>query len=259
MNSARTCDRPLILLLYLPVSSNTTLLRSSHVRTVKLLDRYMHALSMPSNSVVEQLNCCSSSSATVVVAEEACHYSFAMQPAVHHPYAHGNSQEKRQESNELAWQDQLPTKQEWLQQSWRAANEKTWVRTGEPLDTHTPLAPFFSDKPRARSAHTTHLSSTLTPRRCRRGKSLSEGKRTRRRHFSLEHENLMDVPRASLLCSRDQFWRSSKTGISWRGTDRSNKQTMLAANVARGRCREYYVHPCGGRASLAQSVLLAAM
>jgi hypothetical protein len=129
------------------------------------------------------------------------------------------------------------------------------VRTGEPRDTHTPLAPFFSDKPRARSAHTTHLSSTLTPRRRRRGKSLSARKRTRRRHFLLEHENLMDVPRASLLCSRDQFWRSSKTGISWRGTDRSNKQTMLAANVSRGRCREYYVHPCGGRASLCSWLL----
>jgi hypothetical protein len=139
---------------------------------------------------------------------------------------------------------QLPTKQEWLQQSWRAANEKTWERIGEPLDTHTPLAPSS----RTRSAHTTHLSSTKPhdTEECGRGKNcLPARKRTRRRHFLLEHENLMDVPRASLPCSRDHFWRSSKTGISWRGTDRSNKQTMLAAYV-----REYYVHPCGGRASL---------
>ena len=64
----------------------------------------------------------------------------------------------REESNELAWQDQLPTKQEWLQQSWKAANENTWERTGEPLDTHTPLAP---------SSRTKQGQGRLTPHTCR--------------------------------------------------------------------------------------------
>ena len=96
---------------------------------------------------------------------------------------------------------------------------------------------IFSDKLRARSAHTTHLSSsTLTPA----GACQQARKRTRRRHFLLEHENLMPLADYDLvITSRD---RERQQYLGGELVDRTNKTDECLE-----RRREYYVHPCGAR------------
>ena len=165
----------------------------------------MHAWWMLSRCGVEVLNCSSGTysklgkTATIVAQPER----------------------GREESNELACrQDHAATNKTGMAPTIMESSQREYMGADRGATGHSHSSgSIFSDKTRARSAHTSHLSSTLTPA----GACQQARKRTRRRHFLLEHDREPDA--ASRLCSRDHFSRSRTTAISWKWTGRSIEQT----------------------------------